>query len=251
MSGNPQSLKPAIHVQDVSVHYGSTTALTSVTLDIPSQSMTAIIGPNGSGKSSLLKSILSLLPYSGEIRFESGKTLDQMRKRLAYVPQRIEVDWQFPASVSEVVEMGRFVPGALFQRLSAQDHHAVQEALEKTGLKELSKRPVGALSGGQQQRVFIARALAKQADLILMDEPFAGIDRASEENIWQVLSALRAEGKTLVLVHHDLQSIPTHFDHAVLLNGRCIASGSIAQVMQPELLNAAYYPGIKPLPAHA
>jgi manganese/zinc/iron transport system ATP- binding protein len=253
MSGSTAPIKSniAISLQSVRVSYDSIVALDSVTTDIPSGQMTAIIGPNGSGKSSLLKAILQLVPYSGRITFSRQITLEQMRPRLAYVPQRILVDWHFPASVQDVVAMGRYKPGAFFNRLSTQDYEAIEEALAETGLTAFAKRPVGALSGGQQQRVFIARALARKADLFILDEPFSGIDTASEENIWQIAKALTAAGKTLVMVHHDLQSVAQHFDHVILLNGYCVAAGPLHEVMQPEVLNAVYYSGLPSPPQHA
>jgi len=253
MSGNTASIKSntAIALQAVQVSYDAIVALDSVTTDIPLGQMTAIIGPNGSGKSSLLKAILQLVPYSGRITFAQGITLEQMRPRLAYVPQRILVDWHFPVSVQDVVAMGRYKPGAFFNRLSAQDYEAIKEALAETGLTAFAKRPVGALSGGQQQRVFIARALARKADLFILDEPFSGIDSASEENIWQIAKALTAAGKTLVMVHHDLQSVAQHFDHVILLNGYCAAAGPVHEVMQPEVLNAVYYSRLPSSPQHA
>jgi len=230
---------PAIHISDLNLYYGSVPALRDVHCQFPVASLNAIIGPNGSGKSSLLKAILGLQEYTGNIRI-LGAPVDAVRNQIAYVPQRIQIDWQFPATVEEVVEMGRYIPGKIQFTLNQEDKACVQDALEKTGLTDLRKRRIGALSGGQQQRVFIARALAKQAEIYFMDEPFAGVDHSSEEKILEIMLHLKSTGKTLVVVHHDLSVVAKYFDYVLLLNGFKIAEGPVNSVMNSDALRSVY-----------
>jgi manganese/zinc/iron transport system ATP- binding protein len=178
-------------------------------------------------------------PDSGYVKL-FGANLDEVRQRVSYVPQRESVDWQFPASVREVVEMGRYRPKNLFRKLRSEDRDAVDEALEKVGLLELRERQISELSGGQQQRVFLGRALAQKAELYLMDEPFVGIDAATEEAILKVLEDLKKSGKTVIIVHHDLQTANEYFDDIVLLNTRLVAAGSKEKVFTKENLQEAY-----------
>jgi len=178
-------------------------------------------------------------PDSGYVRL-FGEELKKVRDRVSYVPQRETVDWQFPVSVREVVEMGRYRTDNLMRRLRRSDHELVDQALEKVGMLEYASRQINQLSGGQQQRVFLARSLAQDADLYLMDEPFVGVDAATESSILEVLSDLRSAGKTVVIVHHDLQTAYQYFDAMVLLNTRLVASGPKEEVFTSENLQEAY-----------
>lgn len=231
-----------LRLQQVSVLYGNTEAVQDVSGDFYQGEMTAVIGPNGSGKSSLMKAMLGLIPSKGQIYFRDKPVKNHLEK-IAYVPQRAEVDWFFPASVQEVVEMGRYEPGKFKFRLNAEDKSVVADALDKTGLTAFAGRQIGALSGGQQQRVFIARALARQAELFLMDEPFSGVDMASEENILNILLQLRDAGKTLIVIHHDLNTVSKYFQRVWLMNKRLVKSGTAREVLSLESLRAVYGSG--------
>ena len=178
-------------------------------------------------------------PSSGYVKL-FGAELSQVRSQISYVPQRETVDWDFPASVLDVVLMGRYNPKNMFKRTSKEDLSIAQEALQKVNLMDFAKRQISQLSGGQQQRVFIARALAQQAELYIMDEPFAGVDAATEEAILQILLELKNQGKTVVMVHHDLQTASDFFDWVVLLSNRLVASAPTDQVLIPALLQEAY-----------
>jgi ABC-type Mn2+/Zn2+ transport system ATPase subunit len=222
------------------VAYQQQIALEAMTVAIPRGKITGIIGPNGSGKTTFLKSILGLVGMlSGEVRF-FDRPLDQVREDVAYVPQRESVDWDFPASVFDVVSMGRLNPKRWWQRVSADDKKMILSALDQVNMTEFRHRQIGQLSGGQQQRVFLARALAQRASLILMDEPFVGVDMASQEAILKVLQELRDNGKSIVIVHHDLSTVATYFDHVLLLNNGLVASGSTKDVLKPDVLTRAY-----------
>lgn len=230
----------SIEVHNLTVAYQQLPVLWDVDFELPKGQIIGIVGPNGSGKSTLLKAIMGLLPLSSGYVKLLDKTLDQMRKQIAYVPQRETVDWNFPASVREVVRMGRYQPGRLFKKLTKLDDQLVEEAIEKVKLSPFADRQIGQLSGGQQQRVFIARALAQGAEVYLMDEPFVGVDVATEKAIMDLLQAMRDDGKTIVVVHHDLQAVTTNFDYLVLLNTRLIAHGPISEVLTSENLQATY-----------
>ncbi len=230
----------AIEVHNLTVSYYRKPVLWDVDFQLPKGKLIGIVGPNGSGKTTLLKAIMGLLdPDSGYVKL-FGKKLEEVRERVSYVPQRESVDWDFPASVMDVVKMGRYRRGNLFRRLSTHDKNMATEALEKVNMLDLARRQISQLSGGQQQRVFIARALAQEADLYLMDEPFAGVDASTEDAILTLLSEMKREGKTVLIVHHDLQTAYDFFDHIVLLNTRLVASGSKDKVFTPELLQEAY-----------
>lgn len=230
----------SIDVHNLTVSYHQKPVLWNADFNIPIGVMAGIIGPNGSGKSTLLKSIMGLLePSNGHVEI-FGRTLDECRNKVAYVPQRESVDWDFPISVQEVVQMARYQPGKLFSRIKKSDIQISEHALEKVGMLPYANRQISQLSGGQQQRVFIARALAQQADLYLLDEPFAGVDAASEQAILKVLQELNEQGKTVVIVHHDLQTAQEYFEYLVMLNHRVIAAGPISEVFTDELLNEAY-----------
>ncbi|MEM1358050.1 MAG: metal ABC transporter ATP-binding protein [Bacteroidota bacterium] len=230
----------AISVTDLSVSYDRKRVLSNIFLEVEIGHRYGILGPNGSGKSTLLKAMLGLIDdYTGSIRV-LGKDVEQVRRQVVYVPQRSEIDFTFPATVRDVVLMGRFPHKKVFQRLNAEDNRLADEAMEELGILDLQQRQIGELSGGQQQRTFLARALCQQADLLLLDEPFVGVDIPTEEKIIEVLRRLSEEGKTLMVVHHDLQAVPDYFDHVVLLNQRLIASGPTQEVFTPDILRQAF-----------
>ena len=232
--------QPAITVANLSVAYDRKRVLSNIFLDIGQGHRYGILGPNGSGKSTLLKAILGLVEdYTGEVRV-LGRAIAEVRRRVVYVPQRSEIDFTFPATVRDVVLMGRYPHKRVFQRLGPADHALADEALAELDIADLQHRQIGELSGGQQQRTFLARALAQQADVLLLDEPFVGVDIPTEEKIIAVLRNLSAAGKTLLVVHHDLQAVPDYFDHVVLLNQRLIAAGPTAEVFTPEILRQAF-----------
>ncbi len=231
---------PAVEVHNLTVSYNRKPVLWDVDFTLPQGKIIGIIGPNGSGKTTLLKTIMGLLkPDSGYAEL-LGKPLDSIRHRVAYVPQRESVDWDFPASVMDVVLMGRYRKNNLFKRLTRDDKRIANEALEKVNMLEFANRQISQLSGGQQQRVFIARSLAQQADIYLMDEPFVGVDAATEESILKLLVDMRADGKTVVIVHHDLQTAQNYFNWIVLLNTRLVACGPTEEVFTEENLKNAY-----------
>jgi manganese/zinc/iron transport system ATP- binding protein len=227
-------------IRGLTVSYGNKPAVFSVDADFPAHAMTAIIGPNGAGKSTLLKAALGVIPrVSGEITV-FGRPLEQARDRIAYVPQRASVDWDFPTTVLDVVLMGLYRKVGLLGRLTGAHRAAARDCLARVGMEDFAGRQIGQLSGGQQQRVFLARALAQDADLILLDEPFAGVDAATERAITDVLKGLQAEGKAVVAVHHDLATVPVYFDHVLLMNVRRIAQGPVAEAFTARGLQATY-----------
>ena len=198
------------------------------------------MGPNGSGKSTLLKSIMGVVtPTTGYTKVYD-QDLNQVRHKVSYVPQRQEIDWDFPASVWDIVSMGRFHVRGLFKRLTSEDNDIIQESLEKVNMLGFAKRQISQLSGGQQQRVFLARAIAQQGELFLMDEPFAGVDIATEEMIVDLLKEMKDQGKTLVIVHHDLHTAQSYFDHLVLMNTRLVACGKTSDVFTDQILTDTY-----------
>ncbi|UKN02890.1 metal ABC transporter ATP-binding protein [Paracrocinitomix mangrovi] len=230
----------SIEVHNLTVSYGAGPVLWDIDFELPSGKIIGVIGPNGSGKTTLLKAIMGLLhPSSGYVKV-FNKSLDEVRERVAYVPQRTTVDWDFPASVYDVVMMGRYRKSNLFKRANKADKEIVDNAIEKVGLTEFKNRQISQLSGGQQQRVFIARALAQKAELYLMDEPFVGVDAATESSILAILQEMREEGKTVLIIHHDLQTVSEYFDYLVLLNTRLIAKGELSEVLTKENLSNAY-----------
>lgn len=231
---------PIIDVHDLTVAYGEKPVLWDIDLAIPERSLTAIVGPNGAGKSTLLKSILGLLPMAYGAVTVFGQPIATVRSRIAYVPQRESVDWDFPVSVLDVVLMGRYGKLGWCRRPSATDRTYAQSCLAQVGMEQFAARHISQLSGGQQQRVFLARALAQEPDLYLMDEPFAGVDAATERSIITILRTLREQGKSVIVVHHDLQTIPEYFDSVILLNLRLIAAGPVSEVFTPENLHSCY-----------
>lgn len=231
---------PSLEVHNLTVSYHRKPVLWDVDFTLPQGKIIGIVGPNGSGKTTLLKTVMGLLkPDSGYAEM-LGSRLENVREKIAYVPQRESVDWDFPASVMDVVLMGRYRKGNLFKRLSRDDKRIATEALEKVNLLEFANRQISQLSGGQQQRVFIARSLAQQADVYLMDEPFVGVDAATEDSILELLSEMRAQGKTVIIVHHDLQTAQNYFDWIVLLNTRLVKCGPTQEVFTEENLKEAY-----------
>ncbi len=231
---------PIIEVHDLTVTYSQKPVLWGIDLSLPKGSLVGIVGPNGAGKSTLIKAIMELIPLSSGYVKLFGQTLDEVREKISYVPQRESVDWDFPASVYDVVMMGRYGKLGLFKRPRQADREAVAESLRLVGMEAYRNRQISQLSGGQQQRVFLARALAQQAEIYFMDEPFAGVDAATEKAIVELLKRMSQEGKTVVVVHHDLQSVARYFDWLILLNMRLVASGPTTEVFKEELLQEAY-----------
>ena len=230
----------SIEVHNLSVAYNRIPVLWDIDFELPKGQIIGIVGPNGSGKSTLLKAIMGLIPLSSGYSKIFDQELDLVRERVAYVPQRESVDWNFPATVEDVVLMGRYKKGKLFNRLSGIDKQLVAEAIEKVKLTAYKDRQISQLSGGQQQRVFLARALAQGADIYVMDEPFVGVDVATEKTILELLITMKNEGKTVVIVHHDLQTVSDSFDYLVLLNTRLIAHGPTREILTEENLQATY-----------
>jgi manganese/zinc/iron transport system ATP- binding protein len=230
----------SIEVHNLSVAYNRVPVLWDIDFELPKGQIIGIVGPNGSGKSTLLKAIMGLIPLSSGFAKIFDKELELVRERVAYVPQRESVDWDFPATVEDVVRMGRYKRGKLFNRLSAIDKQLASEAIEKVKLEPYKDRQISQLSGGQQQRVFLARALAQGADVYVMDEPFVGVDVATEKTILELLITMKNEGKTVVIVHHDLQTVSDSFDYLVLLNTRLIAHGPTKDILTEENLQATY-----------
>ena len=238
--GNGARVPVSVEVHDVSVAYHRKPVLWDVDVSLPAGSLIAIVGPNGAGKSTLLKAILGLVPLaSGRIEV-FGKPLRKVRAEVAYVPQRETVDWDFPVDAMDVVLMGRYGRLGWIKRPAKADRQIAMESLRKVGMQDFAARQISQLSGGQQQRVFLARALAQDAQLHFMDEPFAGVDAATEKAIVEVLRDLRSAGRTVVAVHHDLQTVPEYFDHVVLLNLRLVAAGPVSEIFTRENLQRTY-----------
>jgi manganese/zinc/iron transport system ATP- binding protein len=234
------SERSPLSIHAMSVAYERKPVLWDVDYDAPERGLIAIVGPNGAGKSTLIKACLGLVPKaSGLVEFW-GTSLERARSRIGYVPQRESVDWDFPVSALDVVCMGRYRKIGWFRRVSRAHKRAATECLARVGLEGLEHRQIAQLSGGQQQRVFLARALAQEADLYFMDEPFAGVDAATERAIIDVLRALKDQGKAVIVVHHDIQSVPEYFDHVILLNMRVVASGPVDEVFTQENLQKTY-----------
>lgn len=234
------SVESPLSIHSLTVAYGQKPVLWDVEYEVPSSALVAIVGPNGAGKSTLIKAALGLVPVvSGAVAFW-GRSLTAVRTRVGYVPQRGSVDWDFPVSAAEVVAMGRYGKLGWLRPVGRADKKAAVECLEEVGMAEFAERQISQLSGGQQQRVFLARALAQEADLYLMDEPFAGVDAATESAIIGVLRRLKEESRTVVLVHHDLSTVPDYFDHVLLLNGRVVAAGPVASTFTTENLHLTY-----------
>ena len=223
----------AIEIKNLTVAYGENIALENFNLDIEVGSLMALVGPNGAGKSTLIKTILKFLKQiTGEIKING--------KNLAYVPQRNSVDWDFPTTLFDVVEMGCYGRVGLFKRVNKKEKQKVFKAIEQVGMLDFKDRQISELSGGQQQRAFIARALVQEADIYLMDEPFQGVDSTTEKSIVDILKKLKSEGKTLLVVHHDLQTVPTYFESVTFINKTVIASGKVKEVFTQENIDKTY-----------
>ncbi len=230
----------AVEVADLTVAYRDRPVLWDVDVEVPAGVLMAVVGPNGAGKTTLLKALLGLVrPAAGTVRI-FGQPIKAMRHLVGYVPQHREVDWDFPTNVLDVVMMGRYGHLGWLRRPGARERAMALAALEQVGMRELADRQISQLSGGQQQRVFLARALVQDAQIYLMDEPFAGVDALTERAILNVMRSLRAAGKTVVVVHHDLQTVREYFDWVLLLNVRRIACGPVAEVFTEENLRQTY-----------
>ena len=237
-SEHPKDAPVSIH--DMTVAYHRKPVLWDIDYDAVEGRLTAIVGPNGAGKSTLIKAVLDLVPKASGRVLIYGKPYDEQRHLVGYVPQRESVDWDFPVTVMDVALMGTYGGLGLFGRPGKAEKRRASEALEKMGMLPYANRQIGNLSGGQQQRVFLARALAQDSDLYLMDEPFVGVDAATEAAIVTLLREMRQRGKTVLVVHHDLQSASEYFDHLLLLNMRLVAFGKVQEVYTPELLQKTY-----------
>jgi len=231
---------PILEIHDLTVSYDQSPVLWNVDLSLPEGKLIGILGPNGAGKSTLIKAIMGLVQASGGYVKIFNKELEQVRNQISYVPQRESVDWNFPASVLDVVLMGTYGKLGLFNRPGKKEKELAHNCLEKVGMSAFASRQISELSGGQQQRVFIARALAQEADLYLMDEPFAGVDMATETAIFQLLQEMSKEGKTIVVVHHDIHSAMSYFEWIIMLNLHLVASGPKQEVVSEELLRKTY-----------
>lgn len=235
-----QVANPVLEVHDLTVSYDRKPVLWDIDLTLPAGNLIGIVGPNGAGKSTLIKAIMGLTPNSSGFVKLFDQDLKNVRDKISYIPQKESVDWDFPASVLDVVLMGRYGKLGLFRRPGKKDKEIAKESLRKVGMQAFADRQISQLSGGQQQRVFLARALAEEAEIYLMDEPFAGVDAATEEAIIALLREMSARGNTVVVVHHDLQSVSQYFDWLILLNMRLVASGPTAEVFTKELLQETY-----------
>lgn len=232
-------LPPALSLDRLTVRYGASPAVEGVSADLAAGAMTAIVGPNGAGKSTLLKAALGLVPAEGRVRF-LGQPLAAARARIAYVPQRASVDWDFPVRAVDVVLMGQYRALGLLGRITQAHRSLAMDCLARVGMEAFATRQIGALSGGQQQRVFLARALAQGAEVYLLDEPFAGVDAATETAIINVLKSLRNDGASVIAVHHDLSTVPGYFDRVLLLNRSVMGEGPVARAFTPEALARTY-----------
>ena len=223
----------AIEIKNLTVAYGENIALEDFNLDVEIGSLMALVGPNGAGKSTLIKTILKFLKQiTGEIKING--------KNLAYVQQRNSVDWDFPTTLFDVVEMGCYGRVGLFKRVNKEEKAKVLKAIEQVGMLEFKDRQISELSGGQQQRAFIARALVQEADIYLMDEPFQGVDSTTEKSIVDILKKIKSDGKTLLVVHHDLQTVPTYFESVTIINKTVIASGKVKEAFTQENIEMTY-----------
>jgi manganese/zinc/iron transport system ATP- binding protein len=243
--------EPAIKVEDLTVAYGERPVLWDVDMEVPAGILMAVVGPNGAGKTSLIKAVTGLVrPVAGDVAI-FGKPYRKQRQLVGYVPQRNSVDWDFPTTVLDVVMMGRYGGLGWFRRPGAAERTAALSALEKVGIAEFRSRQISQLSGGQQQRLFLARAIVQDARIYLMDEPFQGVDATTERAIVTLLKEMRARGKTVVVVHHDLQTVPEYFDWVTLLNVRCVASGPVDRVFNERNLRLTYGGRVSYLTHHA
>jgi ABC-type Mn2+/Zn2+ transport system ATPase subunit len=231
---------PALAIRDLVVRYDQRPVLTGVSFELPRGELVGVIGPNGAGKTTLLKAILGLVPRAGGSVAVCGEPVHGRGGRIAYVPQRDAINWRFPASVLDVVTMGRYGRLGWFRRPGPADRAIAMECLHQVGMDQLARRPVADLSGGQQQRVFLARALAQEPDVLLLDEPISGVDVPTQEAILDILAALAHAGKTLLLTTHDLRCNMEHFSGLLALNRRVIALGPVESVLTPPVLAQTY-----------
>ncbi|EJL46471.1 zinc ABC transporter ATP-binding protein [Brevibacillus agri] len=233
-------MNSAVSVRELHVSYFGVEVVRDVTFAVEQGSMVGIIGPNGAGKSTMIKAMLGLIGKDkGDVRFY-GKEVNEVRKQVAYVPQRSQIDWTFPITVMDTVLIGTYPSVGLFKFPKKKEKAWAMECLRKVGLEDFAKRQIGELSGGQQQRVFLARALAQKPELLLLDEPFVGIDVASEETIIRILKELQLQDKTIVVVHHDLSKANAYFDQLLLLNKELIKFGTVDEVLNREVMAKAY-----------
>lgn len=230
----------AVQFKDVNVAYQKQIVLKDINVSIPQGKLVGIIGPNGAGKSTFIKALLEIVPtVSGNI-YVFQDSYKNMRKKVGYVPQKEEVDWDFPTNVLDVVLMGRYRHAGFIRRTNKEDLEIAKKSLEKVGMASLEKRQISQLSGGQQQRVFLARALAQDASLYLMDEPFTGVDATTEKAIVKLLEEMRHQGKTVIVVHHDLQTVQEYFDWLIMLNQSVIAAGPTEDVFTMKNIQETY-----------
>ena len=229
-----------LEIHDLTAGYHNKPVLWGIDLMVPKGKLVGIVGPNGAGKSTLIKAIMGLVPPSSGWVKIFGKPYSENRRRVGYVPQRESVDWDFPVTVMDVVMMGRYGHVGWFKRPKKADREIARDCLDKVKMLPFAKRQISNLSGGQQQRVFLARALAQESDIYFMDEPFAGVDAATETAIIALLHELREKGKTLLVVHHDLPTARNYFDQLLLLNMRVVAYGETEEVFTYELLQKTY-----------
>jgi manganese/zinc/iron transport system ATP- binding protein len=239
-AARPAGSAPAVEVHDLTVAYDVKPVLWDVDFSLPQGKLIAVVGPNGAGKSTLLKAILGMVPTISGWAQVLGRPPAEQRRNIAYVPQRESVDWDFPTDVLDVVMMGLYAELGWFRRPGRRQREQAMEALRRVGMADYHDRQIGRLSGGQQQRVFLARALVQNAPVYFMDEPFAGVDAVTERAIAGLLREQQTEGRTVLCVHHDLQTVPEYFDWVVMLNLRLVAVGPIAAAFTAEHLHAAY-----------
>lgn len=230
----------ALNIENLHVSYRGNEVIRDINLSVKSGNLIGILGPNGAGKSTLIKAILGLIPIDKGIIKIQGEKLNKIRHKIAYVPQRSNIDWDFPIIVKDTVLLGTYPSLGLFKRPSKDDKELVMECLEKVGMEDYANTQISQLSGGQQQRVFIARALAQKAESFYLDEPFIGIDVSSEEVIVNILRGLRDEGKTVFVVHHDLMKAQGYFDEIILINKVLKARGPVAKIFQRDILEETY-----------
>lgn len=240
LSQQESSRSSPLAIHDMTVAYHRKPVLWDIDYAAPPGKLIAIIGPNGAGKSTLIKAALDLVPRASGVIHIFGKPYRKFRERVAYVPQRGSVDWDFPINALQVVTMGLYRKIGWFRPVTRKYRLMAQEALDRVGMGQYAHRQISQLSGGQQQRVFLARALVQDADLYLMDEPFAGVDAATERAIVELLRDLRAANRTALVVHHDLQTVTEYFDHVLLLNMRVVAAGPTNQIFTSENLKKTY-----------
>lgn len=230
----------AVQVQDLTVAYRDQPALWDIDMEVPEGVLLGIVGPNGAGKTTLLRAILGLMPAAAGRVLVHGEPIEDQRRLVGYVPQRGSVDWDFPTSVIDVVTMGLYGKLGWFRRPGRRERELALQALEQVGLQDFAQRQISQLSGGQQQRTFLARALVQDAQIYFMDEPFAAVDAVTERAIIAIMRELRARGKTVIVVHHDLQTVTEYFDWVALLNVELVTSGPTATVFTPENLRKTY-----------